>query len=236
MDKLRNLKGLLFDKDGTLIDFNQSWLQPMQEATALIAKHAKRPELAQRLMLDGGYQPKTNSWAHDSYFAFSTNEDIFAHWIALTNDKLINSIKSEIESIMYNSVKVFKPTISNLNDLFVDLSQQYRIGVASMDDAANVNKALNGLDIRQQVEFYCGADSGYGVKPQAGMVLEFCDQTGLKPHEIAVIGDGLHDLKMAKAAGSVAIAVLSGASSKESLSPHADYIFDDISSLAMLAK
>ena len=46
-----------------------------------------------------------------------------------------------------------------------------------------------------------------------------------------MVGDTLHDLDAARAAGAVAVAVLSGPAAREVLEPHADYVLDDISGL-----
>ena len=43
------------------------------------------------------------------------------------------------------------------------------------------------------------------------------------PQQIALVGDTLHDLECARAAGAIAVAVLSGVASREDLAPHADY-------------
>ena len=63
------------------------------------------------------------------------------------------------------------------------------------------------------------------------MVEAFCKHTKFAAPDIAVIGDSLHDLKMARAAGAIAIGVLSGASSEQTLAAHADYLFPDIAAL-----
>ena len=53
----------------------------------------------------------------------------------------------------------------------------------------------------------------------------FCDLTGLRPAEIAMVGDNGHDLELARAAGcGLAVGVLSGTGTRASLSPLADVI------------
>jgi len=44
----------------------------------------------------------------------------------------------------------------------------------------------------------------------------------------------LHDLESARAAGAIAVAVLSGVASREVLAPHADYVIADIGELPEL--
>ena len=57
----------------------------------------------------------------------------------------------------------------------------------------------------------------------------FSDLTGLKPAEIAMVGDNRHDLEMAKAGGAgLAVGVLSGTGTRESLAPLADVVLDSI--------
>ncbi len=228
MTDLSGLKGLLFDKDGTLIDFNRSWLPPMKAAANLVAERAGRPELATRLLIDGGYLPEQDSWAKDSIIAFETSEAMLDSWAEYTSTELIESITPQIQQLVLDALHNAVPVVSDIKPLFRKMSERYTLGVASMDDEINVDRTLCGLDLHDDIVFYCGADSGFGHKPDAGMVEAFCAHTEFEAADVAVVGDSLHDLKMARAAGAVAIGVLSGASSEKTLAPHADYLFPDI--------
>jgi phosphoglycolate phosphatase len=66
------------------------------------------------------------------------------------------------------------------------------------------------------------------------MVLAFADHCGLAPDEVALVGDSLHDLEAARAAGAVAIAVLTGRTglaARPELEPHADHVIESIADL-----
>lgn len=231
MRRFGHIRGLLFDKDGTLIDFSGTWLQPIKEIARLVSTQANDPELEMRLLIDGGYLPDEDRWAQDSTIAFDTSESLFQRWGAMTSPALVQSLVPEMRNIVYQSMRQLVPAIPGAGALFTRLAQSYQLGVASMDDEINVSRALEQLDIAHLVSFSCGADSGYGLKPETGMVDAFCRQTGLAAGEIAVIGDGLHDLKMARAAGAVSIGITSGASSAETLRPYADILLRDIGEL-----
>jgi phosphoglycolate phosphatase len=58
------------------------------------------------------------------------------------------------------------------------------------------------------------------------MITAFAASFNIAPERIAVVGDTLADLRAARAAGAVAIAVLTGPSLAEDLAPEADHILD----------
>ena len=62
-------------------------------------------------------------------------------------------------------------------------------------------------------------------------MLAFARALGVEPREVAVVGDAVHDLVAARAAGAVAVGVLSGPTPRELLAPHADALLDSIADL-----
>jgi phosphoglycolate phosphatase len=63
----------------------------------------------------------------------------------------------------------------------------------------------------------------------------FCKSVGVSPSEIVVVGDSLHDLDMAKAAGAgLAVAVLSGVAGHGHLAHAADHVIAGIDELETL--
>ncbi len=82
------------------------------------------------------------------------------------------------------------------------------------------------------LSFVAGYDSGHGGKPEPGMVRGFCAATGIGPEAVAVVGDNLHDIRMARAAGcGLAIGVLSGTGSREGLAAEADMVMETVEAL-----
>ena len=108
----------------------------------------------------------------------------------------------------------------------------YRLGIMTNDAEANTRAQLQRLGIGELVEFVAGYNSGFGQKPDAAPVLAFAASAGVAPSEIAVIGDSPHDLIAARAAGAVAVGVLSGPNGAEALAPHADVLLPSVMSLS----
>jgi phosphoglycolate phosphatase len=112
-----------------------------------------------------------------------------------------------------------------------------RLGIATNDAEAAAKAQVEALGLAPHVDFVAGYDSGFGGKPDPGMVLGFADFCGVQPSAVALVGDTLHDLHAARAAGSIAIAVLSGPqgeAARADLEPHADYVIGSISELPAL--
>ena len=72
------IKGILFDKDGTLVDFNATWLA-IGDMMALQAAGGDR-QRADAMLADAGYDFAAGKFRADSVFAAGTNADVVALW------------------------------------------------------------------------------------------------------------------------------------------------------------
>ena len=86
--------------------------------------------------------------------------------------------------------------------------------------AADCERILRGLRIKDEIDVYLGGDSVQRHKPAPDLALAAAERLGVAPEECAVVGDAPPDITMAKAAGMRAIQVTWGVS-RERL-PEAD--------------
>jgi phosphoglycolate phosphatase len=107
----------------------------------------------------------------------------------------------------------------------------YRLGIVSNDSEESIRLQAEWLGILDDLDFIAGRDSGFGAKPDPGMIVAFSAAFGVSPTRIAVVGDTLADMLSAHAAGAAAIGVLSGPAHGEDLCQHADYIIDTVEDL-----
>ena len=230
------IKGILFDKDGTLLDFNGTWLEPYFQASRYLADCAGDPALADQLMRNGGYIEKTGGWQCDSLLASGSNEQIYDFWSAEMGGLMTSAQIARIREIFSHAASAYVPAVENTEKLLQSLkAQEIKLGLATMDDELNARGMLRQLHLTDCFDFICGADSGYGVKPEAGMINGFCEVCNLVPEEVLMVGDSPKDLNMGKNAGAaLTVGVLTGAHGREELEAIGDVVIENISGLEKL--
>jgi phosphoglycolate phosphatase len=225
------IKGILFDKDGTLVDFNATWSQ-IADRMALEAAGGRRAR-ADELLALAGYDAAVKRFRADSVFAAGTNADVVALWYPDLSRQERQAKLEAFNRITAVEGAAMAVPISGIAETVAALHRAgMRLGIATNDSTAGAEQTLLALGIAQMFDAVFGYDAVANPKPAADPVIAFGDLTGLKPAEIAVVGDNLHDLDMAKRAGAgMAIGVLSGTGTCETLMPTADVILNSIADL-----
>ena len=225
------IRGLLFDKDGTLFDFHRSWTSVFDEAARRLAHDDET--LTQVLMAAGGYDAHSGRIAAGSIFAAGDTKDLadawFSHLAEWRNDDLVRWL----DALFAEKGPLSAVPVTDLSLLLGALRKRgLTLGVATNDSHASAMAALERFGVAPHLSFCCGYDSGHGSKPGPGMVQAFCRAMDMDPSSVAVVGDNTHDLEMAKAAGAgLAIGALTGTSTRDDLAPLADMVIDSIALL-----
>jgi phosphoglycolate phosphatase len=225
------IRGLLFDKDGTLIDFFQTWSPAYEQAAHHVARGDA--QLAEHLLTIGGRDPTTKRYRPESPLASGTNEHITKLWAEAAGHADVAGLNLHLNRFFREHALANARPVTDLVNLFGRLKTRgLRLGLATMDSAASAEAQLERFGVRRLMDFVCGYDSGFGHKPGPGMVEAFCASTGLAAQAVAVIGDSPHDLDMARNAGAgFAVGVLTGVSPRELLEIHADRVLESIAEL-----
>jgi phosphoglycolate phosphatase len=225
------IRAVLFDKDGTLIDFRATWL-PAYEA--IVRRLVDADERAvDRLLAAGGYDRASGRIDPSSVLAAGTNLEIAAVWAGLIGHSDVAGLATRVNLEFMRHAETSLVPVTDLPALFRGLRQRgLRLGVATNDSELGLRAQIERLEIGALIDFFCGYDSGHGAKPGPGMVEAFARSVDLPAAAIAVVGDSLHDLDMARAAGAgLTIGVLTGASPRDTLAPHADHVIASIAEI-----
>lgn len=79
------------------------------------------------------------------------------------------------------------------------------------------DKLMSGLKITDRFDLILGGDNGYPLKPDPKMLLKVLEMLSADPKRTVMIGDGLHDIHAARAAGIAVCAVAYGLGDPEEL-------------------
>ncbi|MDL2402748.1 HAD family hydrolase [Rhizobium mayense] len=231
--KLGTIAGILFDKDGTLLDYDESWLPVNRELAGIAAQGDAA--LADQLLLACGMDPVTGHIVPDSLLAAGNTRQISEGLVAAGSRMDVTELTEKLDAL-FSLAADFSAPVTDLGAFFRRLhARGYRLGVASSDNERSIRQTARRFGFLDYLDYIAGYDSGFGTKPEPGMVLGFCEATGLSPAQIAVVGDNNHDLHMAHNAGAgLRVGVLTGTGSRESLAAASDYCLNDITELESL--
>ena len=228
---LGNIKGILFDKDGTLIDFQATWFAIADRMALRVAKGDRAG--ANALLAQAGYDFVGGKFKADSVFAAGTNADIVDLWYAHVTPEGRTAIVKEFDALAAGEGAASAVALPGIPEAIASLrAAGFRLGVATNDSTAGAENTLVALGLAQMFDAVYGYDAVANPKPAPDAARAFCDLTGLAPSKIAVVGDNRHDLEMARRAGAgLAIGVLSGTGTHDSLAPLADVVIKSVADL-----
>ena len=228
---MADIKGILFDKDGTLIDFNATWFG-VADMMALRAGADDRAR-ADELLALAGFDFATRRFIPDSVFAAGSNADLVELWYPELSNGERQEMLVEFDRVTSQDDASRPVELTGCREALASLhAAGFRLGVATNDSTSGAERALLALGVAQMFDAAYGYDAVANPKPAPDTVYAFCDLTGLKPSQLAMVGDNRHDLEMSKAGGvGLAIGVLSGTGTRASLSPLADVLLDSIADL-----
>jgi phosphoglycolate phosphatase len=225
-----DIRAILFDKDGTLLDFNAAWA-PAYETASRFAAGGDR-KMAETFLKTTGMDLETRISAAGSLLAAGNSSEIAAAWIEAGAAFETAVLAAELDRIFVDRMHDAAPLPGIAQSVETLSKRGFTLGVASSDSEAAIRAFLEGSGLAPKFAFVTGYDTGHGPKPEPGMVHGFAAALGLALSEIAVIGDNTHDLEMARSAGAgLAIGVLSGTSKRHDLEHMADVVLDSAADL-----
>jgi len=228
------IRGIVFDKDGTLSDFEKTWVPALLASAGALAATVGRADMADAMLDAVGRHPETGAIIQGSLLASGTTDEMAGRWC-----EMVPELPDVTEVTEWLDAYWARATLANLHPvtplvpLFEGLRASGRVlGLATNDAEHAARLTLDRLSIAAYFTTTHGYDSGHGAKPDPGMILEFCRVTGLDPSETAMVGDSPADLDAGRAAGcGLTVAVLTGTSDAEFLAPLADVVLDSIADL-----
>lgn len=234
------IKGILFDKDGTLIDFSLWRDAGIKTIQTLMNEYGLKDEkLFENLQKSVGITE--NGVEPFGALAYKSHEDVAAelHFLLNKYRKIdLKKFQSHVSELLRKEVlrdDVEFKEITDLGALYEHLkSNGIKVGLATADSRQSAMHMINKLKHNDYFDFIGSYDGVMKPKPNKDMCVRFCSMYGLAPNQVAIVGDSYNDMVFAKNSGAVGVGVLSGVSCKINLKdaadviiPSVDFLFDD---------
>lgn len=227
------LKGILFDKDGTLIDFDRTWGPAAFEVMREMAEGDER--VFARLAEVNEFVIDERRFLRSSPLVAGSSASYGHLWAKALGREDGPALHREMNTrFRHWGEKTLAPIGEPRAVLQALADLGFKLGIATNDAEASALVQAERMGLMPHLAFVAGYDSGHGGKPEPGMVVAFARAIGAAPGEVALVGDSTHDLHAARAAGAVAVAVLTGPAPREELAPFADHVVDSIADLPAL--
>lgn len=230
------IKGVLFDKDGTLIEVNGTWVPLYRQM--LTVDFGMSVDRAEEMLVRGGYEPSTGVFRAGSTLAAGTTAQLVQLWWPLLTETEQQQRTRLIDNEIAPQAKQFIKPLMELSRVFDELREMgLRLGIATNDSHRSAHAQMGHLEVQHYFEHIIGADSVVIPKPSGHMVELFCEKTGLRPEEVAMVGDNGHDMEEARAGkAGLAVAVLSGNSAHGDIAHMADHTLSSVADLPALLR
>lgn len=231
---------VVFDKDGTLIEFEPMW-GPLAEAWVAVLTRdldgqAKR-DVAQELYRSWGFDPVQSRTAPQSPWASATTGQVqtiaasvlYRHgfsWPDADDRARLAPQQVALELPLADLVRPAGDVAALLEQLHLAGVQ---VAVITTDHRAETDETLRILGAGHLVDHLVCGDDGLAAKPAPDTLLDALSHLEVEAPRAVVVGDTLPDLLMAERAGAgLKVAVRTGAGDPDLLLAHADIVIDSI--------
>jgi phosphoglycolate phosphatase len=212
---------VIFDKDGTLLDFHAMWGGWARELGDRLEAAARRP-VAPDVFAAIGFDPSTGRVAGGGPLATGTMagiKELVAAVLRRWCPSVAAARRATEDAWFVPDPTALAVPLADLPALFAWLHEGgRRIAVVTTDDRAQTDASLRALGVRASIGAMVCGDDGFAMKPAPDPVFAVCQAMRTTPEHVAVVGDSPADIAMGIGAGAgLVIGVRSGVGSDADL-------------------
>ena len=230
-----NTKAIIFDKDGTLIDFDRFWVTITRWALVDLLKELGREDISpdEVLCAIGVEDGVTDITSVFSYGTFAQVGQCI-HAYLLTRDCVCDEalVIDRVQALFHDHLDkgIIAPGCPDVPGLLHRLREMgLTLAVATTDDPVTTGRCLRTLGIEDCFEVVYTDDGVCPSKPDPFIIHDLCRRLSLTPEQVVMVGDSVNDMRFARNGGVRAIGVAKGAKNHATLTRYADAVIPDIS-------
>ncbi len=231
---------VIFDKDGTLLDFGETWIKVMRSLIDKLERNANKQgklkpkiEAALGISVDTGKVDPFGPLAMGTFTECDTLISYCLYSSSVRWDRardIVHLTEKEIFAggIREHNVVAADGSIALLKRL---RERGIRIAVATNDNVADTTRDMEAIGAISYIDLIIGADSVDKTKPDPEMVYKICNRLGIEPGKSILVGDMLVDILMGKNAGVMLTVGVCGLLPREILEEYADVVIPSLNEI-----
>lgn len=229
-------KAILFDKDGTLLDFDAFWISLAKTALGTLFAENDIPFPEEEIMtMVGVKEGKTDI---NGVLVHGTYGDIAELLYPLMKEKGYEKSPETLHEEMNEVFCRFADSgeiRSDCADLPAVLQQLQDAGitlaVVTSDTPEMTEKCLKEMGVESFFETIYSDDGIHPNKPDPYAAEDFCQKWGFAKDEVVMVGDTMTDMRFAKNAGIRGVGIAKDEACRNILSEATDTLIYDLSGL-----
>ena len=196
--------GVLFDKDGTLFDFEATWYPVVRTILDVLKTRYRLDDDALKAVRTASGITETG-FARESFIQSRTTFEVLELWIGVLKEHGIRVEGKGLTEIFDTtatgpifSAKVVPGTQALLGRL---RNNGCRLGVVTSDDRVSAEHGLRQAGLWEYFDYVAANGDGFPDKPAPEAAAEFRRRFGIAPSGLSMFGDSLVDMEFARNAG-----------------------------------
>ena len=231
---------IIFDKDGTLIEFDKFWVNVAEKAIESVLKKLQvvdnfGSEILQAIGVKDGVTDVNSILAKGTYLQIAQEihkiltQSGYNFNLEVLAKEVLNGFNDN-----YSAGEVV-PTTLNLKELLLQLkSQNIRLAIVTTDNEYVTDMCLQKLGVKDLFDRIYTDDGKTPVKPNPYCVYDFCKNFDIDIENVIMVGDTLTDVEFAKNASIKVIGIAKKAQNKLILENVADVVIEDLSLISQI--
>ncbi|MBO1206419.1 HAD family hydrolase [Staphylococcus nepalensis] len=229
------MKWILFDKDGTIIYFDRSWVKiGLQLVEDFMEKYKEDinnidESYAYLGVVDGEIQPGT-------IMASGALDEMVKAFCKIANQDVTQWVQQRSQTLVDNRVPE-NVLVEGINETLETLQQRgYKMGIVTSDSKKGVEQFLEYTQFERFFDIVISTEADAVEKPNPEVLNSLFYRYEVDPKDVAIVGDTANDIQTGvNAQLGLKIAVLTGVGLEEEFAK-ADYIFDNVNDIVDVLK
>ena len=243
-DKVVEAGGIIFDKDGTLIDFAFTW-RKIAETRRRLMVHTLgiSDEIAALVLRSCGIDPLDGKIDPRGPLVLASVQDeiLIASGVLYRSGYPWDEARQLMEEAFLGTERslqmeeITKP-VPYLRQCLTHLREKgLPLAIATVDGTRQTHRVLEFLKIKDFFDYIVTSEDVSQRKPHPEAIFLISDRLGIPKDKLIMVGDAVTDMKMGKRAGvALTVGILNGVTPGQVLEDWADVVIDSLRQIKVI--